>query len=376
MKKWLILLAVIIVVGGTVRIVAAARCDILPNHSDMATYNQLAFRKGISVSPPPGYPLFLKAIYTIFGAGDVNAVYITQAILSTLTIILIFYFTLIVSGPGTALLAAGISAIYPNFIVYNLTTLTEPLALFIMMILLISLAAPPAKRRWMPLTGEKGGSILSAVILFAGCAVRPAFLYFWPGVLLSVRKKTSFILATLVILSPWLIYGLATGKTPNRGALAFYKTYNPVADGVTHYKISKTALGSRELSNVEYIRGAFEYIVNNKWDTLDIIYNKGSIFLARGWDAFVMRDLTGNTRTMNNLMNYAYLPVMFFGFIGLVRFYDRRNRVAALPALSYILFFVTLAIFKIRYRLLVEPVLIVFASILAGNVWKNVIRKS
>ncbi|MBN1163020.1 MAG: glycosyltransferase family 39 protein [Candidatus Krumholzibacteriota bacterium] len=356
MRHWHIILIVILVGAALLRLVPAFQCQMPPHHSDMATYTRLASEPGISVSPPPGYPLFLRAIFRIFGAENYTAVFIIQALLSTFSVFLIYYLGTLVGARLTGLIAAGIAALYPNFIVYNLTTLTESLGILFTLLMLISLARPMEERR---------RSILSAVLLFAGCAVRPAFLYFWPGLLLTLKKRGLFILTTLVFLSPWLIYSFASGRIPNRGSLAFYKTYNPVADGITHYKMDQTELGSRDLSNFEYVRAAFDFIVHNKWKTLDIIYNKASIVLARGWDSFVMRDLVGDRRFFNNLLNYAYLPVMFFGFLALARLYDRQNRVIALPLLSYLLFFITLAIFKIRYRLLIEPMLIIFTSILA-----------
>ena len=97
------------------------------------------------------------------------------------------------------------------------------------------------------------------------------------------------------------------------------------------------------------------------------IYVKTAKVFSRGWDNFVLRYQTEGQRFLRNLLLYAYMPVMILGFIGMIRFSDERNRQLALPALSYLLFFILLAIFKVRYRLLIEPVLIIFTSITIGH---------
>jgi hypothetical protein len=68
------------------------------------------------------------------------------------------------------------------------------------------------------------------------------------------------------------------------------------------------------------------------------------------------------------ILQYAYLPVMILGFTGMIRFSDRRSRRIMLPALSYLLFFIVLAIFKMRYRLLAEPAFIIFTAVTIGHI--------
>ncbi len=359
MKRWKIALLIILIAAAALRIAAAVGCDTAPDYSDMATYNRLALDKGIALSPPPGYPLFLRTIYMTAGRENYTAVFIVQALISALTVWLIFLTAKRVSGAATALVAAGISALYPNFIMYTLTTLTETLALAITMLMLLAIVSvrPDGKR-----------SIVSAAILFAGCVVRPAFLYCWPGVLAVQKKKRVFLLVTAAVVVPLAITGLVTGRGTNRGALAFYKSYNPKADGRTYFDLTETEVGTRDLPSAVYLRESADFIASNKWKTVDIIYVKASTIFSRGWDSFILRPLTGGSRFLNNLMIYGYLPVMILGFIGMIRFSDERNRLIMLPALSYLLFFVLLAIFKVRYRLMVEPVLIIFASITIGHI--------
>ena len=358
MERRKTILLIILVVAAGLRLATAIDCDTVPDYSDMAIYNRLALDRGIAISPPPGYPLFLRTIYSIAGRENYKAVFVVQALISALTVWLIFLVARRISGTATALVAAGISALYPNFIMYNLTTMTETLALMITMLMLLATVSDrPGEKR----------SVLSAAILFAGCVVRPAFLYFWPGMLSVQKKKRAFLVASAAVIVPLAIIGLATGKNSNRGALAFYKSYNPKADGRTYFDMEDTGIGTRDLPSSIYFREAAKFIRENKWKTVDIIYVKTAKVFSRGWDNFVLRDQTEGQRFLRNLLLYAYMPVMILGFIGMIRFSDERNRQLALPALSYLLFFILLAIFKVRYRLLIEPVLIIFTSITIGH---------
>jgi hypothetical protein len=119
------------------------------------------------------------------------------------------------------------------------------------------------------------------------------------------------------------------------------------------------------------VREALKFIIYNKWKTLDITYNKLTLLISRGWDTHVLRDIVGGSTAMQYIMLYGYLPVAALGFIGLARLYDRRNRIIAITTGIYLLCSVLLAIFKFRYRLLAEPMLIMYASLLIGSIWET-----
>ncbi|MBU8921134.1 MAG: glycosyltransferase family 39 protein [Bacteroidales bacterium] len=358
MKRSLIILISIIAVAAAIRLTVAIRCDVAPDQSDMAIYNELALSDRIVISPPPGYPLFLRAIYSIFGSRNYQAVFIIQALISTFTVFAAFLIGRKICNEKTGLIAAGIFAIYPNFIVYTLTTLTETLALLVTMVILGVLVWNIDDRR---------KAVLAALAIFAGCFIRPAFLYFWPGALLSVDKKKVFLITTAAVLAPAIIFMVASGNVPNRGALAFYKTYNPRATGLSNYDFSETELESRDLPVSIYMRESFRFIAENKWRTMNILHKKCSLLFSRGFDTFVMRSLVNDDHNVSNILHYGYLPVLILGAAGMLRRYDKKNRGVMWPALSYLAFFILLAMFKIRYRLLAEPSLIIFTSILLGG---------
>jgi len=347
-------LLLIVLLSLLLRLILAFVCRAAPDFSDMETYNRLALQGGISVVPPPGYPLFLRMIYGVFGPRNYLAVFIIQGILSAITVGLIFLVAEKAANFRTAVIAALCSAVYPNFLVYNLTVMSETLGLFLTMLVF-----------WVLLSGvrEDVKASGSALLLVASCAVRPVMIYFWPGMLAGLRKKRIFIMTTAIILAPWAIYSVSAGKVTNRPGRAFYKTYNPKSNGKQYVKFSETELSREDLPNRVYFRKAFDFMIHNKWKTLDIIYNKAGMVFSRGWDQHFMERIVGAGNKKVFLMIYSFIPFMLLGMAGMIMYIGEKNRILAYLLISYLISFIFLAIFKVRYRLLVEPVFIIYSAI-------------
>jgi 4-amino-4-deoxy-L-arabinose transferase-like glycosyltransferase len=352
-RSSLVTLALIFFVACAIRISTALRCDAVPDFSDMAFYNQVAMGPGFPKSLPPGYPLFLRAIYGVFGAYNYRAVYVVQAIISALTVLLVYWVARKAGNRNAGLIAAGIAAVYPNLIAFNLTTMTDTIGVFSVMLLLAVLVAS---------IDEKKKSISAAIVFLLGFTFRPAFILFAPGALLSLEKRRVFILAFIVLLAPAVAFETFIGDTFHRSAVATYETYDPALDGVNFISPDSTELGSNELPSYVYLKAALKNIMQNKDRAIENIYNKTAVLLARGWDSFVLQPVVGRERFWLYVMTYAYLPVLVLGFIGMSRLYGRNSRMLALPALGYLAFAITFFLFKLRYRLMIEPVLIMFAA--------------
>ncbi len=373
-----IILTVILLIAAGLRLYFAFTCDAIPDYSDMAIYNNAAMADGIPLFPPPGYPLFLRLIYSAFGALNYKAVFVVQGLLSVLTVFLVYATARVVAvrnpGPGdgeakspaaggprgieaaekAGLIAGAIAAIYPNFIAYNLTTMTETLSLLLIMLVLYAAVSP---------IREGYRSMLAGLVLSIGFFVKPALLFFAPGLFFGVRKKLILVLTVLAVLAPYFIYGSLTGKGEKRGARLIYKAYNPKAAQTPHFKMEETELGGTDASDDEYISETVSFIASNKWKTLDIIYRKASILISRGWDSHVLKAISRNNRHLTHFLIYGYMPVMVLGFIGLFRYCDGNNRILMFVMAGYLAIHIVITIFKIRYRLLVEPMLIIYAAI-------------
>ena len=382
MTKRILLITILLIAAG-LRLYFAFTCNALPDYSDMAIYNNAAMAEGIPAFPPPGYPLFLRLIYSIFGAYNYKAVFVVQGLLSVFTVFLVYAVARAASVPDalsvggesngvpegkprglgaaerTGLIACAIASIYPYFIAYNLTTLTESLSLLLVMIVLYTAVSPMREGR---------RSVLAGLVLSIGFFVKPALLFFAPGLFFGVKKKLILVSVVLAVLAPYLIHGVITGEGEKRGARLIYKAYNPRAAQTPHFKMNETELGSKEATDEEYISETMNFISSNKWKTLDMISYKASLLITKGWDSHVLKGISRENRHFVNLMIYGYLPVMIFGFIGLFRYCDDKNRIMMLMMASYLAIHILITIFKLRYRLLVEPMIIIYAAIALSRI--------
>ena len=357
-KASTLILLFILAVAAVIRVYFALRCTAVPGYSDMALYNAAALKGGFPTSLPPGYPLFLRAIYALFGTRNYTAVFVVQGLISALTVLLIYRVTSSVASRRAGLLAAAIAAVYPNLIVYNLTTLTDTIGVFFAMILFfILVVAIPERTR----------SVLAAFVVFLGFTFRPVMVLFAPGVFLSIKKRWTFAVAAVVLLTPLIAFEMTVGKSFQRSAIAVYETYHPSLDGSQFINPDSTELRSDTLSSAVYLKAALANIAHNRWKAIDNIYYKVTVLFSRGWDTFVLEPIVGTGTLAYYVWAYAYLPVLVFGFIGMARLYGRGNRMLALPALSYAVLVVLFFLFKFRYRLPIEPVLIIYASMLLAG---------
>lgn len=85
----------------------------------------------------PGYPLFLAALYRLWGR-DVSAVYAAQALLSAATVAILFVLLARVTRMRWALLLTGLAAVHPKLILYNAYLLTETLTLFLLILFVLA----------------------------------------------------------------------------------------------------------------------------------------------------------------------------------------------------------------------------------------------
>ncbi|MCX5752185.1 MAG: glycosyltransferase family 39 protein [Candidatus Krumholzibacteria bacterium] len=347
------LLSAVFALGLGLRLHYALACTALPSYSDMALYNALATQRGMPSEAPPGYPLLLRLIYAICGVRNYAAVFVVQSVLSALTILLIYFITKRVSNTRAALIAAGIAAIYPSFIAYNLTTMTETVSVLIVALLLAALTIP---------SSERARAILAVVVLTVGFLFRPVLLLCTPGVFLSVKRRILFLVSLALILGPVLSYDLIAGKNALRGARGFYLTYNPTTTK-KHGSMKKTELGRNDLPAETYFEKALAFMKANKTRVVDIVYHKASILLSRETDQYVLAPIAGRNANAISLLFYAHLPVTILGAVGMARYLDPNTKRVALPALSYLLFVILISIFKVRYRLPAEPAMIIFAGI-------------
>ncbi len=121
---------------------------------------------------PPGYPLFLLAFLSSPPSlGDVPAILRVQAILSTLTVVLVFLLGRLVLPAGFALAAAALSAASPHLVTMNIYVLSETL-FGLLLVLALYLVCGLAQHA-SPLRAALAGAALAAAAL-----THPLLVYF------------------------------------------------------------------------------------------------------------------------------------------------------------------------------------------------------
>jgi 4-amino-4-deoxy-L-arabinose transferase-like glycosyltransferase len=187
-------LSAILLVGFVLRVLPAT-CHApnpMPFFScDSSSYHWLACNllagKGYSSNPeppftptvyrPPGYPLILAAVYSVFGV-SVLPVLVLQALVACAAILVTFLFARELTGRvGVALVAAAVVAIDPVAIIHANTVETEGYTCLIALLSAWAMLryAYSGQLRWLVLTGA---------LLAAGILIHPILL-FLPAVLLA-----------------------------------------------------------------------------------------------------------------------------------------------------------------------------------------------
>jgi hypothetical protein len=225
------------------------------------------------------------------------------------------------------IVAASITAIYPNFIIYNLDVLPRSLGLLLVVFLMYLAVAKP---------GGNFSSFMSAAINGLGILLNPIFVYLTPGLFAAVKRRISFIIVLAAVLTPWIA----------RNAVVYKKlvpVYEPAVYEFDVRKYSKFKEG---------------------WGTVHDLYNSLASIFSRGF--IEPLDFGADTVKRNSTYatHYAYIAVMLLGLTGLIRHYRRDHRGAVFPIAGYAVLLTLLSTFELVHRAFLEPMFIVYASIL------------
>lgn len=221
--RWVgITLMLILLIGFILRIGFAIEGPIRNPSADARNYDAMARQfldKGFlgynsdkpNAKVPPVYPLFLAGIYKAFGYSNESplaAVRIIQAILGTLSILIIFFIGTHTVNDRVGVLSAFFYALYPPYVQSVSLVLTEVIYTFLFLLyFLIQLKALKSKNKWV--------SIAAGIVFALAVLTRPMlfplfivpFIYEW---FVTKDKKIfrSFIytLAAMVVtMMPWWI---------------------------------------------------------------------------------------------------------------------------------------------------------------------------
>jgi 4-amino-4-deoxy-L-arabinose transferase-like glycosyltransferase len=167
---------------------------------------------------PPGYPLFIRGIYDVFGR-HYAAVVAIQLVLSVATILLTFLLASFLLGQRHALVAAGLVACDPSSIVFANQLLTE--TLFACLLVAAMLVLVLSVQRHLLWTAAASGVVLGAALL-----VRPIVelipLVLVPTLVLAGRSErarsaalaAAFLAGFLIPAGGWALRNYVTTGQP------------------------------------------------------------------------------------------------------------------------------------------------------------------
>jgi 4-amino-4-deoxy-L-arabinose transferase-like glycosyltransferase len=184
---------------------------------------------------PPGYYYFLAAVYALFGHSYL-AVRVVQAVLGTLTCLLVYLLAREIFGPPAGFLAGLTAAVYPPLIFYTGVLLTETLTACLLTAASCCLVASARHKR----SGRDIAVILSGLLLGFTVITRSIFLVAVPFVLLwlmflaqgwrgwrpGVRMVLMLLVPIVLVIAPitarnWQIHGRLVPISTNGGVNFF-----------------------------------------------------------------------------------------------------------------------------------------------------------
>ncbi len=160
---------------------------------------------------PPGYYYFLATVYALAGHSYL-AVRIAQALVGTLTCMLVYLLGKAAFGGSAGLLAAAFSAIYPPLIFYSGVLLTETLSTFLLAataLLLLTGGNRDASQRTilLILAGfSLGFAALTRSVLLATIPIALLWILTvgggWPGWQQALRAALALCLPIVLVIAP------------------------------------------------------------------------------------------------------------------------------------------------------------------------------
>jgi len=300
-----------------------------------------------------------------------NSIYF-NIIISVLSIFLVYKIALLIfNKESTALLSAFIVAIYPYFIFYSLVVMTETLFIFLVLMSFYFLF--------------KKSFILASIFLTLAILTRPVIDILAPVLIFifarftfdaslkaALKKVLVYFVIYALLMMPWWLnnyrkFHQFQRLNPTIGGLFFtgnnvdYMKYeitrNPVyADRFDKELSEFKKIPDEVVRNKAYIRATLDYIKRNPGEYLKILFEKFIIF----WKMYP----TGEYRRYAWLSLVSYGFVLFFAVYYLIFLWGTQWRLV-LPILIFIAYFTfvhLVLITSLRYRLPLDPFLIILCS--------------
>ena len=245
--------------------------------SDFKGYDALGWRWASegrfceSAYRTPGYPAFLALVYSVRGH-DHQAAHFVQAVITAGAAGLIVLVAGRLVSPGAAALAGVLYASSPTALAYVPVLASENLAVPLLVLGIYLLTVCHQERRpWRCVVVAAGGGVAFGLNML----VRPAVLFFVPGILLALMTGVVrfryrvvcagvLLLGVLTALAPWLIRneraGLGITTLSTSGGINLWLGNNPDAVHGGHMVTDLSAVGGERARDTYYRTAALDWI--------------------------------------------------------------------------------------------------------------------
>jgi len=401
-RRWLII-GLIFTAAFLVRMALVIDSGFQPasNMPDASLFNELGLRLANAENPIslisgkdfpenvcPVYPIFLGILFKIFGN---NLIYIklAQCVLGALTCIIIYFIAKELFDEKIALIASLLSTFYPVFIKLSDLLFTEGLFVLLLSIAVLFLVKSMKSGNlqdffysgisfgFAALTRQTGLGLLLFLL--------PAVFYFRSKKFTFKRNlKGIFVLAAafLLVIIPWLArtYWVSGALLPvsDTGGKALYSSYAPEKgkifgvipqDDVVREAEAIESAGER---NAYFLRKTIELIQRDPGR----LWKLEALKVAYLWSPFDWEVLKNGLATYN----WFYSSFIFFSLYGLFLIFKRGKMEPSFYILILPLLYFQFAYLVFqgspRYRIPMEPFLIILAGLGIANFYKHWPRKT
>ena len=237
----------------------------------------------------PGYPLFLALVYYIKGGGNwVLSAKLTQAFISALSIVPVFFIGRKLHGKTSGLIAASLMAFYPPLVMYSRFLLTETLYIFMFLcyFLMQILAFEKQKGIWHVCTGMlAAATVLVRPLIVILLPLAYIYMYFTKREGRAVwRRFGFFLIGFFLVMAPWWIRNIVVLEK----IILLCTQSNPFYYGIIENHAELPPSENETIDGIKLIWNMLKEhpIRTIKWYTvgkLNIIFAGQDYWLPEGW---------------------------------------------------------------------------------------------
>ncbi len=362
--------------------------------NSLANGDGFAFVPGVPTAQwPPVFPLVLSFVFRLTGSHEQIVGELFNAVLGTLTVPLLYLLIRRVFGRREALVGAAVLAVLPGQILWTDVLLAETLYTFLLVGFFLLLAVLPPR----PSSAVALGAAIGLLTLTRGeglLLVPVVLAAWWPALpRRALLARAAVVVAMLaVVIAPWTIRNAivmdAFIPLSTNSSTTLWSGHNPGATGGQSYA-SQDLIGRRSSDNPEVEEAknlrseALEYMVSNPRRELELIPLK-LLNLNRG-DSWALEWVNASESGRRPIgaeigtpirvaADFAYYGLLAATLASILLFWRALWRRPVTRG-ALVLFAGSLVMFgfvyygNYRYRVPLEPLMILFAAPLLVRAW-------